>query len=234
MKAYSLFTPSITFFMILILLIMTTKSQNLIDSTCRASSRNDPNIDYDFCKTVLQSSPATRSCSTLNGLGKILITLVLNNLTDTRSYIERITKDTRSYIEPYVRQCLDDCLELYSDGIAYADQATSYYDASEFEDANVAMSSIIDDVTTCEDGFEEREGSVSPLNERNSDESRLSTLALSVMSLVRIGVPLQFELSITYAQTNKFHRIDLRQISRSIFRGDPDLHVVKQLHRIRV
>ncbi|GER54540.1 plant invertase/pectin methylesterase inhibitor [Striga asiatica] len=182
MKSYS-------FFMILLflLLLMTTKSQNLIDSTCRASSRNDPNINYDFCKTVLQSSPATRSSSTLNGIGKILITLVLNNLTDTHSYIERLTKDAAKWWEPYVRQCLDDCLELYSDGIDYADQAMSYYDATKFEDANVAISSVIDDVTTCEDGFEERKGSVLPLSERNNGAFRLSALALSVMRMVRIG-----------------------------------------------
>lgn len=90
-------------------------------------------------------------------------------------------------LDPYVRQCLDDCFELFSDAIPSIKQAMRHYNAKRFDDANVVISSIMDDSTTCEDGFKERRGVVSPLSKRNADAFQLSAVALSVMRMLQTG-----------------------------------------------
>lgn len=43
---------------------------------------------------------------------------------------------------------------------------------------------MIDAATTCEDGFEEQEGVVSPLKKRDDDAFKLSALALSIIKML--------------------------------------------------
>lgn len=43
---------------------------------------------------------------------------------------------------------------------------------------------MIDASTTCEDGFEEKEGVVSPVKKRNDDVFRLSAIALSIIDML--------------------------------------------------
>lgn len=187
MKPFSLkYSPPSLFLIlsILITIIRSTKSQNLINSTCKTFSKNDPNINYGFCTTSLQSAPASQ-CATLQGLGSISIRLIRYNITDTRCLIKHMLRNKK--LDPYVRQCLDDCFELFSDAIPSIKQAMRHYNAKRFDDANVVISSIMDDSTTCEDGFKERRGVVSPLSKRNADAFQLSAVALSVMRMLQTG-----------------------------------------------
>ncbi|CAL5381165.1 unnamed protein product [Camellia sinensis] len=56
------------------------------------------------------------------------------------------------------------------------------YDLERFVDANVELSSVMDAATTCEDGFKEKRGVVSPLTKRNGDTFEVSAMALSIMA----------------------------------------------------
>ncbi|PIN12959.1 hypothetical protein CDL12_14419 [Handroanthus impetiginosus] len=170
------------FLSILMITIDITKSQSLINSTCKTFSKNDPNINYNFCTTSLQSAPASQ-CATLQGLGTISIRLVRYNITDTRCHIKQLLKNKKW--DPYIRQCLNDCFELYSDAIPSIKQAMKYYNSKRFDDANIQISSIMDASTTCEDGFKERKGVVSPLSKRNKDVFQLSAVALSVLRVIQ-------------------------------------------------
>ncbi|KAK6121597.1 hypothetical protein DH2020_044656 [Rehmannia glutinosa] len=183
MNPFSYFIPLVLFITFLII-IQVTSDQNLINSTCKTSSHNDPNIDYNFCTTSLQAAPASH-CATLQGLGTISIRLIRYNLTDTRCFIEQLMKNRRW--DPYSKQCLSDCFDLFSDAIPSVNQAMTYYEIKKFDDANVLVSSIMDVATTCEDGFKERRGVVSPLSKRNDDTFQLSAVALSVMHMVQTG-----------------------------------------------
>ncbi|CAI9764629.1 unnamed protein product [Fraxinus pennsylvanica] len=158
--------------------------QNLINETCKTLARDDPNISYNFCTTSLQAAPASQ-CASLHGLGMISIRLVRYNVTDTRCYIKDLMKNRKW--DPYAKQCLKDCFELFSDAISSVQQAMKYYNSKRYDDANVHLSSVMDAATTCEDGFNERRGLVSQLTKRNRNTFQLSAVALSVMSEIQKG-----------------------------------------------
>ncbi|CAI9769385.1 unnamed protein product [Fraxinus pennsylvanica] len=152
--------------------------QNLINETCETVARRDPNVGYNFCTTSLQAAPATQ-CASLRGLGMISIRLVRHNVTDTRCYIKHLLKNRTR--DPLSEQYLKDCFELFSDAISSVKQAMKYYKSKRYDDANIQISSVMDAATTCEDGFNEREGLVSPLTKRNRNTFQLSAVVLSIM-----------------------------------------------------
>ncbi|KAI3741702.1 hypothetical protein L1987_59376 [Smallanthus sonchifolius] len=139
--------------------------------TCKTSSQQDPNVKLPFCTTSLQAAPASH-CADLKGLGMMSIRLTRYNITDTRCYIKQLLKNNTKKLDPYVKSCLDDCFELYSDAISGIKQAMKSYSSKRFFDANVQISSVMDATTTCEDGFKERKSVVcySTFNYEHSSE----------------------------------------------------------------
>lgn len=113
----------------------------------------------------------------------ISIRLMRYNITDTRCQIKQLLKNRK--LDPYVRQCLNDCFDLYSDAIPSVKEAMKSYNSRRFDDANVQISSIMEAPTTCEQGFTDRPGVVSPLRKRNRDLFQLSAMALSFMRAVQ-------------------------------------------------
>ncbi|MCD9641164.1 hypothetical protein HAX54_027110 [Datura stramonium] len=178
----SFFLPLSLFLSLFFLTFHDSTSQNLIQNTCKSCSKDDPNINYDFCTSSLQADPASQY-ATLRGLGKISIRLIRYNATDTMSQVKILLMDNN--LDPYVRECLRDCLELYSDAITSTKLATKSYATKKYYDANVQISSIIDAATTCEDGFKEKNDTASPLTERNEITFQLSAIALSIMNLIK-------------------------------------------------
>lgn len=185
MKACS-YLISLTIVFPLVMMIQTTSGKSLINSTCADLALDDPNIDYVFCTSSLQAAPASH-CATLEGLGKISIRLIRDNITNTRCFIKDLIKNRAS--DPYVRQCLNDCFQLFSDAIPSAKLATRYYTKKKFDDANVEISSIMDAASTCEEGFKEKRGVVSPLTERNQHTFQLSAMALSLIHIIQTPSP---------------------------------------------
>ncbi|XP_027101845.1 putative invertase inhibitor [Coffea arabica] len=159
-----------------------TSQENLIRDSCRTFAKDDPNINFNFCTTSLQAAPASH-CAALRGLGTISFRLIRYNVTDTRCMIRQLLKGKK--LDPYVRQCLNDCFELYSDAIDTMKQAMKAYNTKRFADANIEISSIMDAATTCEDGFNERKGVLSPLTKRNNNTFELSAIALNVMRILQ-------------------------------------------------
>lgn len=110
------------------------------------------------------------------------IKLIKYNVTDTRHYVKNLLKNKK--MDPFIRACLNDCLDLYSDAIPTLKQAMMDYKSKHYKDANIEVSSVIDAATTCEDGFEEKEGAVSPLTKRNNDTFQLSAIALALINML--------------------------------------------------
>jgi pectinesterase inhibitor-like protein len=156
-------------------------AQNLIPETCKKCAANDPNLSYNFCVTSLQASNRSQ-CDNLRGLGMMSIKLIKYNVTNTRHYVKNLLKNKK--MDPFVRACLNDCLDLYSDAIPTLKQAMIDYKSKHYKDANIEVSSVIDAATTCEDGFEEKEGAVSPLTKRNNDTFQLSAIALALINML--------------------------------------------------
>ncbi|KAL4339744.1 hypothetical protein GQ457_08G023560 [Hibiscus cannabinus] len=190
MRAGSSSSLGIPLFLSFFLLISTSTSHgftagnsSLIRRTCKKCAQSDPNLSYNFCVTSLQAAPNSHCANNLRQLGKISIKLLRRNLTNSRSYIKELLRNKR--MEPFVRSCLHDCLDLYSDAILTAKQGVQDYKAKRYEDSNIEVSSIMDAATTCEDGFKEEEGVVSPLTKRNHDTFQLSAIALSIINMIR-------------------------------------------------
>ncbi|KAK8482547.1 hypothetical protein V6N13_097855 [Hibiscus sabdariffa] len=176
----------IPLFLSFFLLISTSTSHgntSLIRKTCKKCAQSDPNLSYNFCVTSLQAAPNSHCANNLRQLGKISVKLLGRNLTNSRSYIKELLKNKR--MEPFVRSCLHDCFDLYSDAILTAKQAVQDYKAKRYEDSNIEVSSIMDAATTCEDGFKEEEGVVSPLTKTNHDTFQLSAISLSIINIIR-------------------------------------------------
>ncbi|KAJ0914172.1 putative pectinesterase inhibitor domain-containing protein [Helianthus annuus] len=166
------------------LFFLSINGQDLIYNTCKTLSQQDPNVDLQFCITSLQAAPASH-CADLKGLGMISIRLTRYNITDTRCYIKRLLNNATKILDPYVKSCLDDCFEVYSDAILDIKQAMKSYISKRFFDANIQISSVMDATTTCEDGFKERKGVVSPLTKRNDATFQLSAITLSIMNILQ-------------------------------------------------
>ncbi|KAK1408903.1 hypothetical protein QVD17_41042 [Tagetes erecta] len=175
---------SLTLFLFSLFFLSSINGQDLIYNTCKTSSQQDPNVKFQFCTTSLQAAPASH-CADLKGLGMMSIRLTRYNLTDTRCYIKRLLKNNTKILDPYVKSCLVDCFELYSDAISDIKDAMKSYNSKQFFDANVRISSVMDATTTCEDGFKQKRGVVSLLTKRNDATFQLSAITLSIMNILQ-------------------------------------------------
>lgn len=86
-------------------------------------------------------------------------------------------------MDGFVKARLDDCLELYSDAIPTLKECKREYKQKRFNDANVKVSSIMEAPSTCEDGFHEKQGVVSPLTKNNKNVFQLAALTLSIVNM---------------------------------------------------
>lgn len=151
-----------------------------LNQTCREIVDGDPNVNFSFCMTTFQAVP----CHTVNldGLGLIAMNLTRSNASSTIRYIQRILK--QKALRPYMRNCLKDCLDLYSDGVSSLNDAVNDIKIENYNEANVQISATMDAPVTCEDGFKEKKGVKSPLTKRNADTFQLSAIVLSIISML--------------------------------------------------
>ncbi|RDY05472.1 hypothetical protein CR513_10688, partial [Mucuna pruriens] len=159
-------------------------SNRLIQQTCKNCSKTDPNISYKFCVTSFQSDRRSHYyAKTLQDLGLISIKITRRNVTDTNAHINNLLNKNKN-LDPFIKECLNDCLEVYSDSISTFREAIRDYKAKRYADCNVKLSSIIDASTTCEDGFKQNNDATSPLTKRNKDTFQLSAIALSIVNML--------------------------------------------------
>ncbi|XWS32477.1 hypothetical protein CRYUN_Cryun23aG0161900 [Craigia yunnanensis] len=181
---------SFPFPLFLFLLISSSTSHgitanDLIRQTCKKCAQSDPTLSYNFCVSSLQAAPKSHCADDLRELGMISIKLLRRNLTNSRPYIKELLKNRR--LDPFIRSCLHDCFDLYSDAIPTTKQAIDDYKSKLYDDANIDVSSVMDASTTCEDGFKEKEGVVSPLTKRNKDTFQLSAISLSIINMLLLN-----------------------------------------------
>lgn len=155
-------------------------TQNIIQETCKKSAESSPNINYKFCVASLESDSRSRSAN-LHKLGLISMDLLRHNITSTRREIKKLLRNKK--LENFVKGCLKDCLELYSDAIPTLKEVKREYKEKNYRDANVKVSSIMEAPTTCEDGFQEKQGTISPLTNNNNNVFQLAALTLSIINM---------------------------------------------------
>ncbi|XVF33678.1 hypothetical protein REPUB_Repub17cG0188800 [Reevesia pubescens] len=193
-QAFSSFPFSLFLFFFFFLIFISTchgitANDSLIHQTCKKCAQRDPILSYNFCVTSLQAAPKSQYADDLRELGIISIKLLRRNITNSRSYIKELLKNKK--LDPFVRSCLHDCFELYSDAIPATKKAIDNYKSKHYHDANIDVSAVMEFSTTCEDGFKEKEGVVSPLRKRNNHTFQLSAISLAIINMLdsdRIGV----------------------------------------------
>ncbi|XP_022135283.1 putative invertase inhibitor [Momordica charantia] len=158
----------------------TITTSNIIQETCKRSADSTPNLSYNFCVASLESDDRSR-CADLHKLGLIAMDLMRHNITSTRRDIRKLLRNKK--LDQFVKARLDDCLELYSDAVPILKEAKRCYKEKKYVDANVKVSSVMEAPSTCEDGFRDKEGLVSPLTEKNKNVFRLAALTLSIINM---------------------------------------------------
>ena len=78
---------------------------------------------------------------------------------------------------------LEDCLDMYIDGVDSLTEAIREYRDGNYYHVNVLVSAVMTYSTTCEDGFKEMKGLVSPLTKQNDDAFQLGAISLSIMNM---------------------------------------------------
>ncbi|KAE8702777.1 Mitochondrial acyl carrier protein 1 [Hibiscus syriacus] len=160
---------------------LTPTASNLIRTTCKKITDGSPNLSYDFCVNSLQAAPNSHSAKDLRQLGDISFVLLRRNLTDSRSYIEQLLKHKK--METPMRIRVQGCVQIYSLAIFSAEEAFQHYNAKRYRDANTHVSAASTYVTTCEDGFSEIPGLVSPLTDINNVTSQLCDISNSIVTM---------------------------------------------------
>ncbi|CAB4279327.1 unnamed protein product [Prunus armeniaca] len=109
--------------------------------------------------------------------------LALENATNTLSTIEKLLSN-KSF-DPFALVCLKDCLQLYSDAITTLRDAVGAFLRGDYNTANIWVSAVMEAPTTCEEGFKEKEGEVSPLKNENYNLFQLCDIALCISHLLK-------------------------------------------------
>ncbi|KAK8482446.1 hypothetical protein V6N13_046977 [Hibiscus sabdariffa] len=170
---------SIVFFC---LLIVSVRSDVLSDS-CREVTKDDPTINFDFCVSTLEGNPKAKSATSVADLVKVATETAISNSNSIGSIITKLLSNKG--LEPYVRSCLQDCSELYSDAGPILGQGEQAFEGKDYGTANSAISAALDAATTCEDQFKEKEGVVSPLTKENNSFFQLNAISLAFLTMVQ-------------------------------------------------
>ncbi|KAJ4728772.1 Pectinesterase inhibitor [Melia azedarach] len=182
MKQYSLstFTCLITFFL---LCDLHPVSPSFIDDSCREAATGDPTLNYKLCVSSLESNPRSQNASSHAELTIISIGLTISNATNMSSYITRLISTSESF-DKHTKNCLQDCLELYSDAGSTLQDAMNDFKSGDIVGAIVKISSAMDGSLTCEDGFKEKKDGVSPLSKENRSFFQLTAISLTFIHML--------------------------------------------------
>ncbi|KAM7525372.1 hypothetical protein LguiA_015274 [Lonicera macranthoides] len=154
---------------------------HLINTTCKTCAKTSIIFNYDFCLTSLQAVPVSH-VTNLPGLAIVAMELAFGNATATVSAIEKMK--TGSWFDPFARECLTDCLEMYADAMSMIVDSIRDFLMEQYGNANTLMSAVMEAATTCEEGFEDKEGEVTPLTKENYNLFELSDIALCIINLL--------------------------------------------------
>ncbi|XP_059643558.1 putative invertase inhibitor [Cornus florida] len=190
----SLFSFSFSFcFLFFFLLIMNQNSLtikafsvDLINTTCKQCADKSTILNCDFCVSSLQAVPISHATN-LQGLVIIAMGLANQNATNTVSSID--TMMGSEAFDPFAMGCLKDCSELYTNAVTTLKYSLKAFLLEDYATANVLVSGVMEAAVTCEEGFTEKEGEVTPLTKENYNLFELSDIALCIINLLSLNLP---------------------------------------------
>ncbi|PIA32559.1 hypothetical protein AQUCO_04400034v1 [Aquilegia coerulea] len=155
---------------------------HIIDETCKECAETSPHLSYDFCVSSLQVVVPPDHTLNLQEVDILALELAIANATSTVANIENMLSN-KAY-DLYSILCLKDCLQLYSDVIPVLNGSIKAIQNRNYYIANIWISAAMDAALTCEDGFKEKEGEVSPLAKEDNDLYQLCDIALVISNLL--------------------------------------------------
>ncbi|KAJ4957773.1 hypothetical protein NE237_024884 [Protea cynaroides] len=158
-----------------------TGGSDIINETCRKSAKSDPNINYNFCVSSLQTGHKSHNPTNLKQLGITAVKLTKSNASHTKSFIKNLLKNKK--LDPFVKLALQDCMEVYSDAVDLLKEAIKDVKEKRYSEANIKLSSAMDSSSSCEEGFNEKKGKDSPLTKENKDVFQLAAISLSIINM---------------------------------------------------
>ncbi|EXC26733.1 Putative invertase inhibitor [Morus notabilis] len=167
---FPFFSIYIFIFIFLLLQHCSLGSHDLIHRSCKKAAKSDPNLSYTFCVTSLEANLKNKKNVTdLEELAFASLDLTTYNATKIASKISMLLRQKIKVIDhPYAKNCLKDCQQLYSDAVSSLRDAKRDFKWRNFDRVNVEISSAMDASSTCQDGFGEKKGEVSPLTQENN------------------------------------------------------------------
>ncbi|OMO93086.1 Pectinesterase inhibitor [Corchorus olitorius] len=171
-----------TFLTFLFLLIVSVRS-DIIQDSCDEAAKGDPNVKSDFCVASLRANPKSKTAATTEDLVPIAIENAIANATATSSTISKLLQKTS--LDKFTRSCLEDCSELYSEAGSNLQSGGEAFKSKDYGTANADISAALDAPDTCEDGFKEKQGLVSPLTKENENMFQLTVIPLAFINMVK-------------------------------------------------
>lgn len=156
-----------------------------VNKTCLTCAEMSKTFSYNVCSTSLGAVPASH-VTDLQGLALIAMELAIQNASASIATIKQL--QCSGSFDSYGLTRLNDCLELYTGGAVMLMSSTGAFLSGNYADVNVWVSSVMDAATTCEDGFIEKEGLVSPLKEENYYLLQLCDIVICIINLLSLHV----------------------------------------------
>ncbi|XWS49626.1 hypothetical protein CRYUN_Cryun12cG0019300 [Craigia yunnanensis] len=176
---FALFYTFLAFFFLLLVSV----SSDVIQESCEKAAKGDANIHFDFCVASLEENPNSKTATSLEDLVPISINIAISNATSISSIVSKLLENKN--LENYTRSCLEDCSELYSDVGSKLQSGGEAFESKDYGTAKVDISAAMDAPDTCEDGFKEKKGLVSPLTKENNNFFQLTAIPLAFITLLQ-------------------------------------------------
>ncbi|KAI3441920.1 PMEI domain-containing protein [Psidium guajava] len=154
---------------------------NIIHGSCKRAADGDPNISYEFCIACFEADPTSQPTS-IEDLALMSINLTISNATEISSRILKLLQNKR--LSHFAQDCLMACSELYSDACSKLRGVVDDFGSRDYYKANVDVSAVMDAAVTCEDGFKERKGLVSPLTKENDMFFQMNAISLAFIAML--------------------------------------------------
>ncbi|XP_023541040.1 putative invertase inhibitor [Cucurbita pepo subsp. pepo] len=166
-------------------LFQTAFDLDIIQRSCKSAAKTDPYVDYKLCVQTLRANPNSKA-ATFKELVLISITQSKANATEIGSEISELLKGSEKWGKgKYSLGCLKGCLELYTEAVSGLELALGAVKMGDNETANIKVSAAMDAALSCEDGYKEKDGEVSPLTEINCGFFQLNAISLAFINMAQ-------------------------------------------------
>ncbi|KAJ9174945.1 hypothetical protein P3X46_013538 [Hevea brasiliensis] len=161
------------FFFVLLLAIPTLHASDLITQTC------DKTLYKDLCISTLGST----NVKDMQSLAELVLNITSSNGSETQKLIAEIlnkSSNNNNFMKIYLR----DCSEAYQNAVDQLNKSMAALKSKAFNDLNTWVTAAMSNAESCENGFKENPGTVSPFTNSNKKFSQLCSITLTITNLL--------------------------------------------------